>query len=257
MSSKSTIAIPGLQLQGRCLARLSSRSGLLTDFRRVLENGGSETPGEIRQLIMEGNLLARATTSARAKLYTELKGRYILDPANPLFSSFLDEWGKVANPEEKNLLAFTLLALNDRTVMVSSCEWLFPHLRKADSELRVTDLEVFFTSLGKTSHAEIAQWTESTLKRVAQHYLATIRDCGLALGSINKRAHRPALYPAPVRLLLRALKIARVTLPEIIAHESFKILGIAPSEVVGALSELNRHGAIKFRQQADVIELTV
>ena len=206
---------------------------------------------------MEGNLLARATTSARTKLYTELKGRYILDPANPLFSSFLDEWGKVTNPEEKNLLAFTLLALNDRTVMVTSCEWLFPHLRKADSELRVTDLEVFLISLGKTSHTEIAQWTESTLQRVAQHYLATIRDCGLALGSINKRAHRPALYAAPVRLLLRALQISKLSPPEMISHECFKILGIAPGEVVDALSELNRQGAIKFRQQADVIELTL
>lgn len=206
---------------------------------------------------MEGNLLARATTSARAKLYTELKGRYILDPANPLFSSFLDEWSKVTNPEEKNLLVFTLLALNDLTIMVTSCEWLFPHLRKADSELRVADLEIFFASLGKSSHPEIAQWTKSTTTRVAQHYLATIRDCGLALGATNKRAHRPALYPAPVRLLLRALEIARVPLPEIVAHESFKTLGIAPGEVVGALSELNRHGAIKFRQQADVIELTV
>lgn len=255
MASKPSI--PGLELPGRCLARLSSRSGLLTDFRRVLENGGSENPGEIRQLIMDGNLLARATTSARSKVYTELKGRYLLDPANLLFATFLDEWRKVANPEEKNLLMFTLLALNDRTVMVTSCEWLFHHLRKADSELRVSDLEIFFAHLGKSSHPEIAQWTESTLKRVAQHYLATVRDCGLALGAIKKRAHRPALYAAPVRLLLRALQNSRVSLPEIVAHESFKILGIAPSEVVGALSELNRHGAIQFRQQADVIELTV
>lgn len=206
---------------------------------------------------MEGNLLARATTSARTKLYTELKGRYLLDPENPLFSVFLNEWVKVTNSEEKNLLVFTLLALNDRTVMLTSCEWLFPHLRKADSELRITDLEVFFASLGKSSHPEIAKWTESTSKRVAQHYLATVRDCGLALGSINKRAHRPALYAAPVRLLLRALQISKLSPPEMISHECFKILGIAPGEVVDALSELNRQGAIKFRQQADVIELTL
>ena len=206
---------------------------------------------------MEGNLLARATTSARSKLYTELKGRYFLDPENQLFAAFIDEWRKVTNPEEKNLLVFALLALNDRTVMLTSCEWLFPHLRKADSELRVTDLEVFFASLGKTSHPEVAEWTESTSKRVVQHYLATVRDCGLATGAINKRAHRPALYAAPMRLLLRALQIIKLSPPESVSHECFKILGIAPGEVVGALSELNRQGAIKFRQQADVIELTL
>lgn len=206
---------------------------------------------------MDGNILARTTTSARTKLYTELKGRYLLDPNNPLFLSFLEEWAKVSTPEEKNLLVFTLLALNDRTVMLTSCEWLFPHLRNADSELRVTDLEIFLASLGKTSHPEIAKWTESTLKSVAQHYLATVRDCGLASGTMKKRADRPALYAAPVRLLLRALEIARVPLAKMVAHEGFKILGIQPGEVVGALFELNRHGEIKFRQQADVIELTL
>lgn len=257
MSSKSKISIPGLDSHGRCLARLSSRSGLLTDFRRVLENGGSESPAEIRRLIMEENLLARATTSARSKLYKELKGRYLLDPAVPLFSAFMDEWKRVTISEEKNLLAFVLLALNDRTVMLTSCEWLFPHLRKAGSDLRVGDLETFFASLGKTSHPEVSKWTESTLKRVAQHYLATVRDCGLAQGAISKQAHRPALYAAPVRLLLRALQSTRFSPAEIVVHESFKILGIAPGEVSSALSELNRHGTIKFRQQADVIELTL
>ncbi len=252
-----TKCIPGLTPDVLCLARLSSRSGLLTDFRRVMENGGSEKPDEIRRLVMEENLLARATTSARSKLYKELKGRYLLDPGVPLFTLFLDEWARVTISEEKNLLAFVLLALNDRTVMLTSCEWLFPHLRKAGSDLRVGDLETFFASLGKTSHPEVSKWTESTLKRVVQHYLATVRDCGLAQGAIRKRAHRPALYAAPVRLLLRALQIGRFAPAEIIVHESFKILGIAPGEVVGELSELNRQGAISFRQQADVIELTL
>ena len=253
--NKSTIA--GLELNGRCLARLSSRSGLVSDFRRILENGGADEPCGIRSLVTQVNLLARSTSSARSKLYQELKCRYILDPEIPLFSAFLEEWKRVTVDEEKDLLAFVLLALNDRTVMVISCEWFFPYLRRADSELRVGDLETFLQRLGRSGHSEISDWTESTLKHVAKHFLATVRDCGLAQGSAKKRAHRPALYPAPIRFLLRALQLIRCPLPDIIVHESFKIVGIDPKEVIGTLSELNRHDAIRFRHQADVIELNL
>jgi len=222
-----------------------------------MDQGGTADPGNIRTLVLEANLLARSTTAARLKLYKELKGRYLLDPNIPVFAAFLQEWKSTASQEEKNLLAFTLLALNDRTVMLTSCEWLYPHLRKADSELRVGDLETYLNSAGKVRHPEVSKWTESTLRRVAQHYLASVRDCGMATGTIKKKAHRPALYSAPVRLLVRALQLSRVPLPEIITHESFKILGIAPGEVADALSELNRQGSLSFRQQADIIELTL
>lgn len=257
MPSKLKTIIAGLDPFGRCLARLSARSGLLTDFRRLLDQGGATDPENIRSLILEANLLARSTAAARSKLYQELKGRYLLDPHIPVFAAFLQEWKSATSQEEKNLLAFTLLALNDRTVMLTSCEWLSPHLRKADSDLRVGDLEIFLRSEGRERHPEISNWTPATLRRVAQHYLATVRDCGLATGSIRKAAHRPALYAAPSRMLLRALQLSRVSLPEMITHETFKILGIAPGEVADALAELNRQGALTFRQQADVIELSL
>lgn len=257
LNSKLSNSIPGLEPHNRCLARLSARSGMLADLNLLLDQGGASDPGSMRALVLDANLLARGTSNARKKLYVELKARYLLDPQIPIFAHFLQEWRNSASQQEKHLLAFTLLALNDLTVMLASREWLFPRLRKADSELRVVDLESFLSCKGKENHPEISRWTPATLRRVAQHYLATVRDCGMATGTIKKLAFRPALYAAPMRLLLQALLIKRVSLPEIITHESFKILGIAPGEVVGALSELNRHGAIKFRQQADVIELAV
>jgi hypothetical protein len=59
-----------------------------------------------------------------------------------------------------------------------------------------------------------------------------------------------------VRLLLRALEILRTPPLQVVRHEAFKILGIAPDEVIDALSQLNRQGDIRFRMQADVVELS-
>ena len=141
--------------------------------------------------------------------------------------------------------------------MVISAGWLFDRLRKADSELRVGDVENFLLFACKSEHPEISAWTPSTLRRVAQHYLASVRDFGLAKGGIKKFAVRPALYAAPIRLLLRALRFARIPDHRIIAHDSFRILGIAPGEVVGVFEELNRQGSFSFRQQADIIEISL
>jgi hypothetical protein len=95
------------------------------------------------------------------------------------------------------------------------------------------------------------------LTRVAQHYLASIRDFGLATGTTKKLAVRPALYASPVRLLVKALRLRRVSPIEIVRNDSFKLLGIGPEEIVDALSQLKREGELRFRMQADVVELHV
>lgn len=253
----SSTSIPGLGENCRLLARISSRSALATDFAMLMERVPEYRAAAFRASVIDENLLARSSASARAKLYQEIKNRYILDQDSPLFAAFLAEWRAHPDSHDRQLLAYTLFALNDRTVYLTSRDWLFPHLRQASSELRIGDLIVFFQLRGKTDYPEVAAWTPITLTRVAQHYLASVRDFGLATGGTRKIAVRPSLQPGPVRLLIRALMLSGVPSLEIIRHDAFKILGIAPGEVVDILSELNRHGALRFRIQADVIELTL
>ena len=253
----SPASIPGLGENSRLLARISSRSALATDFAMLMERVPEYRASAFRASVIDENLLARSSASARAKLYQEIKNRYILDLDSPLFAAFLAEWRAHPDSHDRQLLAYTLFALNDRTVYLTSRDWLFPHLRQASSELRIGDLIVFFQLRGKTDYPEVAAWTPITLTRVAQHYLASVRDFGLATGGTRKVAVRPSLQPGPVRLLIRALVLSGVPSPQIIRHDAFKILGIAPGEVVDILAELNRHGALRFRMQADVIELSL
>ena len=49
--------------------------------------------------------------------------------------------------------------------------------------------------------------------------------------------------------------MARVPQLAVVRHESFKLLGIAQEEVIDALSQLNREGELRFRMQADVVEI--
>lgn len=255
--NRERVTLDALDQDGRMLARISSRSALANDFLMLMERAPGFTPADFRNSVLKENALTRASHSARLKLFKELKGRYLLDEGSPLFVAFLREWQTHSDSQERQLLAYTLFTLNDRTVYVTSRDWLFPRLQQASSELRIGDLTVFFQSIGRKDHPEVAEWTPITLTRVAQHYLASVRDFGLATGGIRKIAVRPSLRPAAFRLILRALTLAGIPAAQVIQHEAFKILGIAPTEVLDSLAELNRRGSLRFRMQADVIELSL
>jgi hypothetical protein len=147
-------------------------------------------------------------------------------------------------------------ALNDRLVTDLGLELLFPLLRRAPAEVRVADV-LAFIERSYPLHSEARAWSDKTRLAVAQKYTASIRDFGLARGTVCKTSVRPALYGAPLRLLVRALRLAGVATLDIVRAPSFKLLCIDPTEAIDALGEMNRVGALSFRMQGDVVELDV
>jgi hypothetical protein len=55
--------------------------------------------------------------------------------------------------------------------------------------------------------------------------------------------------------LVRALRLVDTPSLRLVGHPIFRLLAIDSTEVVHALSELNRVGALRFRMQGDVVEL--
>jgi hypothetical protein len=253
---RKQIVVPGLDPGAKYVSRLSTRSALYTDLQILLEQGSECLSVEkYKSLVVEENCLARSTTSARVKLWRELKGRYRLDGYDPLFTAFLEEWHHCHSEQERGLTAYILFALNDRLIADLGTLWLFPYLRHAPVEARVDSVQGFIRQ-AVVSHPEIQKWSELTRKRLAQHYMASIRDFGLMSGKFKKVSVRPALYAAPIRLLVRALRLAGVTHPlELVQAPIFRLLVLETFEVIDALGELNRLGEVHFRMQGDVVEL--
>jgi len=249
------VLAPGLEVAGPYLSRLSARSALYTDLSVLLRmvNGAPDREA-VHYLVVTDNVLTRPSAAARAKLWQELKTRYVLDPEHPLFAAFQREWRRCEGDPERALTAYVLLALNDRLVADLGTEWLYPLLRGAPRELRVGDVLAFLDHSAE-AHPEVKRWTDETRLAIAQKYGASVRDFGLARGSVRKTTIRPALYGAPVRLLVTGLRLAGSKDEEILRSKAFRLLAIAEEEVVDALGELHRVGALTFRMQAGLIEL--
>ncbi|MGO9569670.1 MAG: BrxA family protein [Desulfomonilaceae bacterium] len=238
-------------------SRLSAQSALYTDFRILLDAASQPLKSiGFRELVLDRNVLSKPSTSSRKKAWKELKPRYLLDSEHPLFAAFWAEWVRCESEAEKAQTAYCLLALNDRLVTDLGSELLFPLLRRAPQPFRVQDV-LAFINRAQAVHPEITSWTVNTKEAVAKKYTASIRDFGLAKGTVNKTTVRPALYGAPVRLLIRALRIAGRKDLEIVQEPVFRLLALESNEVIGALSELNRQNALRFRMQGDVVELEI
>jgi Putative inner membrane protein (DUF1819) len=251
----NTRMVPALDPGGAYLSRLSARSALYTELRLLLD--ADHEPLASRAYcarVLEENCLARASGAARRKLWQELKSRYLLDRELPLFTAFWKEWRRCQSEAERGLTAYILLALNDRLVADLGIEWLFGYLRRAPAELHTEDVRCFIERAGRT-HPEVESWTEHTLAAVAQKYLASIRDFGLARGRVKKVTVCPALYGAPVRLLIRALQLVTMRPVELIQAPVFRLLALDERAIIDALGELNRLGELRFRMQGDVIEI--
>lgn len=248
--------IPAFDPAARYVSRLSARSALYTELMLLLgDHKDAFESEEYRRLVIDRNCLARKSSSARQKLWTELRSRYRLDAADPLFNAFWSEWRTCQSDQERGLTAYILLALNDRLVADLGSEWLFPLLRRAPAELRVAEVLEFIAGKSRHGHPEVLNWSEQTRVGIAKKYCASLRDFGLAVGTVQKRSIRPALYGAPVRLLIRALRLTGRSSLEIVNASIFRLLAIDSSEVIDAFGELNRVGAVRFRIQGDIVEL--
>src|ERR1019366_4552858 len=77
----------------RYSSRLSARSALYNDLRLLLDNRAELLSlDDYRKLVIEENGLLRSSTSARSKLWEEVRKRYLLDHERPLFLAFWQEW---------------------------------------------------------------------------------------------------------------------------------------------------------------------
>ena len=249
--------VPGLKSRGPYFSRLSARSALYSDLQVLLDATREPlSSAAYRSLVIGDNCVARKSVASRRKIWKELRARYILDGGHPLFAGFLREWRRCRSEAERGLTAYVLLALHDRLVADLGTRWLCPLLRRAPAELRVADVLGFLDQAAK-ERAEVAAWSAHTRKAVAQKYAASIRDFGLARGTVRKMTVRPALHGAPVRLLVRALRLVGVRPLVLVGAPIFRLLALEGHEVVDALGELNRREALRFRMQGDVVELDV
>jgi hypothetical protein len=236
-------------------AMLSRQGAMLEELRGVIDDIDPENAREdLRRLILEENVLRRSSLSSRREVHRKLGERYFRKETPKASSHFVTAFRRISEQSQTGLLAFTLLLWNDGLTFELSQRWLAPKLHGPTFEAETTDIERELEFL-EEAQPVIKSWNSITRKRVARHYLSTIRDCGYAIGSAKKKIRRPYISPQVILFAVQLILGEGESVVRVPEHELFTAMGLSLQELIGALEELDRQGVVRFASQGGAIHL--
>jgi hypothetical protein len=100
-------------------------------------------------------------------------------------------------------------------------------------------------------------WSDNTLDRAHKHLLAALKDFGILRGSRTKRTVRPKPGTQVTLFGARLARMEGLSDRQLLEARWFRLLGLTSSQVIELFYAATRAGALNFRMQADVVELTL
>jgi hypothetical protein len=210
----------------------------------------------LRRLVVEEDLFRKSSLASREQLFSNLGIRYFRRDTPQANANLVRAARRATDEAEIGLLAYVMLLWNDGLVYLLTKEWFAPRVRIPTAGFRTDDVMWELDRLA-ASTPEIGRWSQVTRRSVASHYLAMLRDCGLARGTQKKELLSPYIPARVVHLATLLLTNAGVPSRAVAEAEFFRAMGLTTGDVVELLNELDRVGVIDFAVQGDVTHLVV
>lgn len=241
--------------QTEIMATLSEQGAMLEELRSVVTLLTPETArADLRRLIVDENILHRSSLVSRRKLFEKLGRRYFRQQVPVATARFVRAVQNTQDPSQVGLLAYVMFLWNDALTFALGCEWLAPKLRSAPFEAHTgaAERELEFQSEGFPA---MQTWSETTHRRIAQHYLSLLRHCGYATGAARKTLRRPFISADVVLFGVQLILGGGERADQIPGHPLLVAMGLSLEDTLGALADLNAHGRIRFVTQGGLVQL--
>ncbi len=235
-------------------ARLAGAGSLLDELEAVLDVAPEHaSSADFRRLIMEGNAARKSTANARMWAWKRLKLRYLLDaPQSREFRAFRKTHATARTEADRRITAALMFARTDALFRDVTLQLVSPRLATLGT---VVEAETIRADVEDRMRAAGLGWSSESLRSIANHLLSALGDFGFIEGHRVRRIAglRPGVEPAVFAARLGRLE--GLTDRANIDSRWFRLLGLDADAAVGALLGAARAGALRFRMQADVVEL--
>lgn len=240
------------------LPRLSGAASLRAELETLLAAAPPDaTPTVYRQLVLSENVAGKRSGSAQMWLWKRIKLRYVLDLNVPEFQAFLYGMRAATSTDERGLLCFLMLGRTDRLFREVVLECVSPFLDEPGREIKADDINQAVRRRAGLSGRSGKEWSENTFNRTHKHLLTSLKDFGVLIGSNVKRTARPRPGGQTALFAARLARLQGLTDRQILESDWFKQLGLNADRAVDLLYVANRSGALGFKMQADVVEVTL
>lgn len=233
----------------------AGKGAMLTDAKKVLrEIDAGQAPNQVRDAVIEDDLLDRRTRHSRRTVWQEIFRRYISERDVEHVATLARFVAHCPNPTAADLVLFYEYCQVDALLydLTACCTYeLYQNARTAIDKVDVNE----WLSQQEAEHPEIAGWSPRTRGRLTNGYLSTVRDFGLVTGTKQKEFHK--LY-VPREAFVYALyhqKDRGIQGKALIQATDWRLFLLSEREVIFLLEDAANGGFVHFRRAGDIYDL--
>jgi hypothetical protein len=231
--------------------RLSGTGSLRREVEALLAASvPSATKEQYRSLILDGNVTSAHSAAMRLRHWKWMKLRYLLDPRYDEFRAFRGAMHRPVDSAGRALVAYLMMARNDRLFREVVLEAIVPMLSQPGSLVGFAPVR-----LAIEERARDLKWSEQVRRGVTSHLLSSAKDFGVLEGSMTKRTARLRTAPSVTRFAVELGRLEGLSDRRNIDSRWFRLLGVDHDGVLDLMYAAARHGVLTFRFQADVAEI--
>jgi len=234
---------------------LAGKGAYLSDTKTVLrEIDAGQHPDQVRQVVIEDDLLDQRTRQSRMTYWKEIFRRYISGRNPEHVANLARVVARCPNSTAVDLVLFYEYCQVDALLYDLTVHCTYELYQSARIAIHKMDINEWL-SQQEADHSEIARWSPRTRGRLTAGYLSTIRDFGLVTGVKQKEFHK--LY-VPREAFVYALyhqKDRGFQGRSLICSTDWRLFLLSESEVIFLLEDAANGGFIHFRHAGDVYDL--
>ena len=235
-------------------SKIIKAGALLPDTKALLSAWDSGlSVSENLQRVRRQNLLGKTSRSRAEDILAIFRQRYLSEET--VARALATIVRRQSNGNTLDRILYFHAARADSLLHDAVIDLLVPHWSRGTMEIDVREIELAlrkWVEEGKTS----GTWGDSTIRRVAQGVLSTLRDFGVLQGAVNKRI-------APVYLSVQAfayiayyLKQHQASGAKLLDLVDWKLFFLPREGVERFLLEAHQHGLLEYHVAGSIARLT-
>jgi hypothetical protein len=228
--------------------RNTSKGALLKEAFTVFSAVRAGLPlANVRQAIMNGEVLQKTAFHTKRTIWNALKHRYLGVGADWIGRSLAASTKEGLQSPDYLSLAYLYFALRDRLIFDFVTGPIWDRWRRQSTSVDRADYLSFLDQQAET-FSEVKKWHESTRKKLAGNTLSSLRDFGLLKGTQRKQIRRVTVAPETVFHLLAILTAEGLEGRAILEAPDWGLFLWSETEVSNALGELAQMNWIRFER---------
>jgi Putative inner membrane protein (DUF1819) len=223
------------RIAGPYLPTLASKAALIEETRLFLVTYDQYNGLEATIQALLHNVLIQRSRRTRDTIVTIIKSRLI--SWHPPDWVLHDLIAFAHEPHLDALHAALLLHIprQDHLLYDFVQQVIVPHQERGEMRVLLSEVQTFFDA-SQAEHGEISHWSFETRLRLARGVLATLRDCGLLKGEVNKYLGLPVIPNHVVHHLIRLLKAENIPQEQLASHPDWQLWLWSPAQAQVAIN---------------------